>query len=94
MSTEQDGKLSLAALTSALEARGNSRNGIVHSDRGGIYGDNVKKTNAQGLRRSMGRTRNPWDNAVIESFLSTLTHEILGHERYVRPDGVQRSITE
>jgi transposase InsO family protein len=39
MSTEQDGRLSVAALTSALEARGNPRNVIVHSDRGGIYGD-------------------------------------------------------
>jgi hypothetical protein len=36
MSTEQDGKLSLAALTSALEARGKPRNVLVHPDRGGI----------------------------------------------------------
>ena len=96
MSTEQDGKLSVAALTSALEARGNPRNVIVHSDRGGIYGDDdyVKKANAHRLRRSMSRTSNPWDNAVIESFFSTLTHELLDHERYVGPDGAQRSIAE
>jgi putative transposase len=96
MSTEQDGKLSVAALASALEARGNPRNVIVHSDRGGIYGDDeyVKKANANRLRRSMSRTRNPWDNAVIESFFSTLTHELLDHERYGSPDGAQRSIAE
>jgi len=72
MSTEQDGKRSLAALTSALEARGNPRDVIVHSDRGGIYGGDeyVKKAKGQRLRRSMSRTRNPWDNAVIESFFS------------------------
>ena len=96
MSTEQDGKLSLAALTSALEARGNPRNVLVHSDRGGIYGDDeyVKKANGHRLRRSMSRTRNPWDNAVIESFFSTLTHELLDRERYGDTDRAQRSIAE
>jgi putative transposase len=83
MPTEQDGKLSVAALTSVLEARGNPRNVIAHSDRGGIYGDDgyVKKANAHRLRRSMSRTSNPWDDAVIESFFSTLTHGIIDHER-------------
>ncbi len=96
MSTEQDGKLSLAALTSALEARGNPRNVLVHSDRGGIYGDDeyVKKAKGHRLRRSMSRTCNPWDNAVIESFFSTLTHELLDRERYGDPDRAQRSIAE
>jgi transposase InsO family protein len=96
MSTEQDGKLSLAALTSALKARGNRRNVLVHSDRGGIYGDEeyVKKTTQRQLRRSISRTRNPWDNAVIESFFSTLTHELLKHERYRDTDRAQRSISE
>jgi putative transposase len=96
MSTEQDGKLSLAALTSALEARGNPRNVLVHSDRGGIYGDDeyVKRAKGNRLRRSMSRTRNPWDNAVIESFFSTLTHELLDRERYGDPDRAQRSIAE
>jgi putative transposase len=36
MSTEQDGKLSVAALTSALEARGKPRIVLLRSDRGGI----------------------------------------------------------
>ena len=96
MSTEQDGKLSVAAPTSALGARGNPRNVIVHSDHAGIYGDDeyVKKANVHRLRRSTSRTSNPWDNAVIESSLSTLTHELLDHERYGSPDGAQRSIAE
>jgi len=96
MSTEQDGKLSLAALTSALEARGNPRDVIVHSDRGGIYGGDeyVRKADEHRLRRSMSRTRNPWDNAVIESFFSTLTFELLDRERYDDTDRAQLSITE
>jgi putative transposase len=61
MPIEQDGKLSVAALTSALEARGNPSNVIVYSDRVGIYGDDdyVKKANAHRLRRSMSRTNKP-----------------------------------
>ena len=42
----------------------------------------------------MSRTSNPWDNAVIVSFFSTLTHQLLDHEHYVSPDGAQRSIAE
>lgn len=96
MSTEQDGKLSLAALTSALEARGNPRNVLVHSDRGGIYGDDeyVKRAKGNRLRRSMSRTRNPWDNAVIESFFSTLTFELLSRNRYADHGSARRSIEE
>ncbi len=39
MYTEEDGELSIVSLTSALEARGNPQNVLVHSDRGGICGD-------------------------------------------------------
>jgi putative transposase len=96
MSTEQDGRLSVAALASALEARGNPRNVVVHSDRGGIFGDRdfVRKAQEHGMRRSMSRTSNPWDNAVIESFFSTLTFELLERERYGDTDVAQRSIAE
>ena len=96
MSTEQDGRLSVAALASALEARGSPRNVVVHSDRGGIFGDGdfVRKAQEHGMRRSMSRTSNPWDNAVIESFFSTLTFELLERERYGDTDVAQRSIAE
>lgn len=96
MSTEQDGRLSLAALTSAIEARGHPKNVLIHSDRGGIYGDDeyVRKTREACMRRSMSRTKNPWDNAVIESFFSTLSFELLDRERYADTDAAQRSIAE
>ncbi len=42
----------------------------------------------------MSRTGNPWDNAVVESFFSTLTHELLNRERYGDPEQAQRSISE
>lgn len=96
MSTEQDGKLSLAALTSAIEARGAPRRVLVHSDRGGIYIDDayVRKARGLGMRRSMSRARNPWDNAVIESFFSTLRFELLDREKYSDPEHAQQSIAE
>ncbi len=54
----------------------------------------MKKANAHRVPRSMSRTRNPWDHAVIESFFSTFTHELLDRERYVSPDGARRSNAE
>jgi transposase InsO family protein len=96
MSTEQDGALSLAALTSAIEARGEPRRVLVHSDRGGIYIDEeyVRKAKALGMRRSMSRACNPWDNAVIESFFRTLRFELLDRGKYSDPEHAQRSIAE
>lgn len=84
MSTEQDGGLVLTALAQAIKSRGDPRNVVVHSDRGGIYGagEYIGKAREHGLRRSMSRSGNPWDNAVVESFFSTLTHERLNRERY------------
>jgi len=89
MSTGQDGKLS-------LEARGKPRDVIVHADRGGIYDDDqyVKRAKKRRLRRSMSRTRNPWDSTAIERLFSTLTHELLDRERYGDPERAQRSISE
>jgi putative transposase len=96
MSATQDVNLSLAAPASALEAPGNPRDVVVHSDRGGISGSDeyVRKADKHRLRRSMSRTGNPWDNAAIESFFSPLTFELLDRERYGGKDIVQRSIAE
>ena len=61
MSTVQDGDLSVTALASAMRARGSPRGVLVHSDGGGIYGDEdyLKKLEEHGVRRSMIRKRNP-----------------------------------
>jgi hypothetical protein len=44
--------------------------------------------------RSMSRKRNPWDNAVIESFFSTLRFELLCRTRFADPDEAERGISE
>ena len=96
MSSEHDGTLSLAALTSAIAARGVPKRVMLHSDRGGIYGDDAYVTTMQrfGIKRSMSRTSNPWDNAVIESFFSTLRFELLDRERFEDQEHAERSIRE
>ncbi len=96
MSTEQDGKLSIAALASAVETRGASKGVMIHSDRGGIYGDEeyLDTLDKIGIKRSMSRTSNPWDNAVIESFFSTLHFELLSRTRFENQEDAQQSITE
>jgi len=96
MSDRQDGGLAMAALADASRRRGRPRGVMLHSDRGGIYGDAgyVGMLAGLGVRRSMSRRRNPWDNAVIESFFSTLTFELLSRNRYADHGSARRSIEE
>ncbi len=96
MSTQQDGDLSIAALESAVRARGAPKGLMLHSDRGGIYGDDdyLRRLKSLGIERSMSRPSNPWDNAVIESFFSTLHFELLSRRRFERTADAQDAIAE
>jgi putative transposase len=96
MSTEHDANLALAALSSATGSSGAPKGVLLHSDRGGIYGDEdyVLKLKALGIRRSMSRTCNPWDNAVIESFFSTLRFELLDGKTFADQETARRAIAE
>jgi putative transposase len=55
-----------------------------HSDRGAAYvsGPFLSSLTAAGAVRSLSRPGTPLDNAVIESFFSTLERELLVRERY------------
>ncbi len=79
-----------------MRARGSPRGVLVHSDGGGIYGDEdyLRKLDEHGVKRSMSRKRNPCDNAVIESFFSTLRFELLCRTRFADPDEAEREISE
>jgi transposase InsO family protein len=71
-------QLALDALTMALRQR-QPRAGLVHhSDRGSQYasGDYQAVLTAHGAVCSMSRRANCWDNAVAESFFSTLKIEL------------------
>ncbi len=70
-------ELTLAALNVALESRGSVAGCIHHSDRGVQYaaGEYVAALKQAGLRPSMSRKGNPYDNAYVESFMKTLKVE-------------------
>lgn len=69
--------LVIAALQIAVNRRQPSAGTIHHSDRGSQYTDAqlLELINTTGLARSMSRAGNCYDNAMIESFWSTLKTE-------------------
>jgi transposase InsO family protein len=80
MSDRIDQSLTLSALGMAVQAR-RPRAGLVHhSDRGCQYaGESYRRALAElGLRASMSRKGNCWDNAVAESFFRSLKVECCG----------------
>ena len=73
------------AFAGALQSRRPSSGLVHHSDRGAAYvsGPFLSSLAAAGAVRSVSRPGTPLDNAVIESFFSTLERELLARARYV-----------
>lgn len=97
MSATNDTELALAALYRAVRSRGAVPSGLVHhTDRGSPYAsdDYRKALAALGMVASMSRKGDCWDNAVAESFFSTLRAELVDDERYATPEAAERSIGE
>ncbi len=76
--------LTLAALRMALERRKPAAGLIHHSDRGVQYAsrDYTALLTENGMRISMSRRGNPYDNAVAESFIKTLKYEEVYRQEY------------
>jgi putative transposase len=72
-----DVRLTIAALRCAIDSRRPPAGCIHHSDRGSQYAAEAYREllAAHGLRGSMGRRGNPYDNAKVESFMKTLKVE-------------------
>jgi putative transposase len=72
-----DARLALSALRAATAARGPPIGCVHHSDRGSQYAaeDYRAELEKHGLKGSMGRRGNPYDNAKAESFMKTLKVE-------------------
>jgi putative transposase len=72
-----DARLTLAALKAAITSRAPPLGCIHHSDRGSQYAAEAYRAELadHGLRGSMGRRGNPYDNAKAESFMKTLKVE-------------------
>ena len=72
-----DTRLAVAALKAAIGTRNPPRGCVHHSDRGSQYASKDYRAvlREHGLRGSMGRRGNPYDNAKAESFMKTLKVE-------------------
>jgi putative transposase len=72
-----DARLTVAALTAAIERRKPPPGCVHHSDRGSQYAAQVYRALLadHGLIGSMGRRGNPYDNARAESFMKTMKVE-------------------
>jgi putative transposase len=88
-----DARLPLAALEAALESRRRPPGLLHHSDRGVQYASRRyrERLAEAGLRGSMSRTGNPYDNAQVESFIKTLKHEeVYLHDYATVQDAIDR----
>ena len=79
-----EAELALTALRRALAARRPMPGLVHHSDRGVQYAchDYTALLAEYGLRGSMSRTGNPYDNAYAESFMKTLKYEEVYRNEY------------
>jgi len=83
------------ALDMAAGVRGGRTAGIIfHSDRGAQYlsDDFAKAIKGLGMRQSVGRTGVCWDNAVAESFFSSLKRELVSRQRFADQATARRAI--
>ena len=86
--------LTLTALRMALGRRTVSPELVHHSDRGVQYasGEYTQLLLDSGIRISMSRKANPWDNAACESFMKTLKYEEVYRTEYANLDHARASI--
>lgn len=85
MDVHHDAALARAALCMAIAVRGGSVAGVIfHTDQGGEYTGELfaQACRDAGVAQSMGRTGSALDNAVAESFNSTLEWELLRNNHF------------
>ena len=89
-------KLVTQALFRAVATKHPGRGLIHHSDRGSQYcaRDYRKLLRQFGMRPSMSRRGNCWDNAPMESCWSTLKTEFIHHRRFATREQAKQEITE
>lgn len=88
--------LIMQALEMAVSHRSPDSNTVLHSDRGVQYRGNEYQAalSQYGLRCSMSRQGNCWDNAVMESFFSRLKVELIYDENYETMESARTGIFE
>jgi putative transposase len=83
--------LTSAALAMAIAHRHPERGVIHHSDRGSQYASQAYRDQLarHGFVSSMSRVAMPYDNAVVESFFSSLKNELTHHEQFEAIDAAR-----
>lgn len=86
--------VALRALYRACRFRKPAKGAIVHSDRGSQYAsvDFALLASSYKLRRSMSGVGNCYDNAVVESFFSSLKSECLAWYNFNTRDDAEKTI--
>jgi putative transposase len=95
-SCTNDTTLALVVLRQAIRARLPRPGLIHHSDRGSPYASHeyVACLKQQGMRASMSKTGDWWDNAVAESFFASLKGEHLDHDWYPSQASAHNAIAD
>jgi putative transposase len=88
--------LVIKALFRAVSSQKTKPGLILHSDRGSQYcALDYQKILAQfGMRPSMSRKGDCWDNAPMESFWGTLKNELVHHRKYLTRQQAKKEIAE
>ena len=91
-----EARLATDALTMALWRRNPSRELLCHSDRGVQYasGDYQEILRANGIRCSMSRKGDCWDNAVAESFFASVEWELIQDSDWHTREEAKRDLFE
>ena len=94
MGNRPDQTLASSALDMALAQRKPKEGVIHHSDQGVQYTSKAYQQQLleAGLIASMSRKGMPYDNAVMESFFSSLKQELTHHERFVDRDEARSKV--
>lgn len=94
MSTKIDAQLVVDALVMARDRQRPGEGLIVHSDRGSQYAsaDFRHKLAEYGVRQSMSRRGNCYDNAPMESFFSSLKGEHLQHQQFATREAARAAV--
>jgi transposase InsO family protein len=95
LDAHHDAELARAALCVAIAVRGGSVAGVTfHTDQGGEYTGGLFAGACQraGVTQSMGRTGSALDNAVSESFNSTLEFELLRAHHFTTRVQARRTV--
>lgn len=96
LNDSQNESIIIRTIETAVRTRQPGIGVIFHSDRGSQYfSDRVKKVlSFNGIKQSMGDKGSCYDNAVIESFFSTLKKELIYREKYKSAEELEKSLFE